>query len=111
MGRTLPNDFAVCQPDRAVTQSLYRTHVMANKQHCAPFLSNITHFSQAFSLKACITYREHFINNKDLWLKVCCNRKGKPQKHSTAVAFDRSVNKLINLSKGYDLVELALYLG
>src|SRR5262245_39171550 len=59
-------------------------------------------------LKLCIANGKHFVHDKDLRFQVRGDRKGEADVHSAAVPLHWSVEELLYVGEGDDLVELSL---
>ena len=80
---------------------------MAHEQHCAAGSRYVSHLIDATSLKFCVPHRKHFVNEQNILVEMRGNSECQSYVHSTRVMLHRSVNKLLDLGKADDLVELA----
>src|SRR5262245_42789711 len=80
---------------------------MRDKDNCAAKLTDILHFIEALPLKRRVPHCQNLINDQNLRLQVSSNRKSKAKIHPTGIMLDRCIEEPVNLSKSYDLVELA----
>src|SRR2546421_5694550 len=69
---------------------------------------DILHFLKRLFLETRVPHRKDFIDQKDLRFEVRCDREGQAHIHAAGIPFHRRIEELVNLSKGNDLVELAL---
>src|SRR5215203_4266489 len=83
---------------------------MADKNDSAALLGYVTHFSQALLLESCVSDGEYFINHQDFRLEMRCHRERQAQVHAARVPLDGSVDELLHLGKGDNLVELTFNL-
>src|SRR5258705_4989527 len=74
-------------------------------------LVDILHLVQAFALERHVPYRQNLVHDQNLGLEVSRYRERQADVHATRVVFDRSVDELLDLGEGDDLVQVALDLG
>ena len=63
------------------------------------------HLSKRLFLEFCVTHCQHLVDNQNLRVQVRRDRKGQPNVHAAAIAFDRRVEKLFYLREGHNLIE------
>src|SRR5436309_15455142 len=80
---------------------------MADEEHCPSLAGDTIHFSYAFILKRCVSYGQYLVDEQNFWLQVSSDGKGEPYKHSAAVAFYWGVEKLFDLGKIDNFIELS----
>ena len=60
---------SILQDYSVFTQTFYRRHIMAHKQHRPSFApTHILHLANSLLLEFSITDSKHLINHKDFWL-------------------------------------------
>jgi hypothetical protein len=79
---------------------------MAHKQDGTSLPRNVSHLSQAFSLKRGVADSKDFVHQQNFWLKMRCDGKGQANVHSAGIALDGRVQELVNLSERYYFIEL-----
>jgi hypothetical protein len=67
---------AIVEQDRFGAKSLNRRHIVANEQHRSTASCGFFHLAQTLLLKSRISYCQYFVDNKDLWIQMCCDCKG-----------------------------------
>src|SRR5439155_12468433 len=82
-------------------------HTMAYKQHRSTAACEMLHAIDTSALKRGISHRQYFINNQNLRLQMCRDGECQPHVHPAAVALDRRVEKVFDVSEGDNLIELA----
>src|SRR5205085_2953920 len=85
--------------------------IVADKDYGAPLIGDLGHFAEALLLKCRVAHGQHLVYQQNLWLKVRSYSKSQPYIHTAAVAFDRRVQKTLQLGKGNNLVKLAFDLA
>src|SRR6266511_2401519 len=98
----------VFQPDRAVAELVDRLHVVGDEQDGAPSSAEGLHATEATLLEFGVPDGEHLVDQHDLRLEVCCDRKCEPHSHPAGVALHRCVDELLDARELDDLVELLL---
>src|SRR5262249_9268319 len=71
----------------------------------------IVHLCEAFLLERGIPNRKDLIYHEDVGIQMSGNGKSQPHIHSTAITFNRRIEKFLHISKGSNLVEFASDLG
>src|SRR6266536_2882570 len=94
------NDDAGGEIDRARTEHLNGSHVMADKQHGPSCTGDFGHFAKAFFLKLGIPDRQDFVYDDNLRLEVRGYCKGEAHIHAARIAFDRRIEEPLDLSEG-----------
>src|SRR5437868_3279803 len=80
---------------------------MADEKHRAAVVPrDVFNFAQALLLELAVPDREHLVDNQNLRLEMGGHREGEPYIHPRGIAFDGRVEKLLDLGKSDDLVEL-----
>src|ERR1700723_822074 len=78
---------------------------MTYDQNCSSLLRHILHLPEAFFLKLRIPDRKHLIHDKDLRLEVGGHGESEANIHPRTVAFNRGIEKFLDLGEGYDFIE------
>src|SRR5579859_5634394 len=79
---------------------------MADEQHRPTFAAReLIHLAETFFLEFDVADGENLVDNQDFRFEVGCNGEGEAYIHARGIAFDRSVDELLNLGEGDDLVE------
>src|SRR5438132_297000 len=85
---------------------------MTDEDHSAAFIgSHAFHFRQTFFLKLRVANSQHFVDQQDFGIEVRSYSEGEADVHSTRITFHRSVQKLVDLGEGDDLIEFFSNLG
>src|SRR5262249_31668442 len=84
---------------------------MRDKQDSTAALTHLAHLAQAFLLEGHIADGQDFIDYKNFRIKVGGHSKGEPDIHAAGIAFHGSVEKLFDLRKRHNLLELGNDLG
>ena len=105
MRRAVLYNPALIQQNRSVTQTSDSRQVVRHEDHRTSLSPHILHFAQTLALETCIAHGQNFVRQQNLRLHVRSDRERQTHIHSAGVAFDRSVNKLLDLRKRHDLVE------
>src|SRR6516164_33143 len=84
---------------------------MAYQEHGSSCMGDVAHLAQAFLLKFGIADGEHLVNYQDLGFEMGGHRKSEAYIHARRIALDRSVEELLGLGEGDDLVEFSADLG
>ena len=83
-------------------------HVVGNEDYCTPlFRCHVLHLPKTFLLKLGVAYREHFVDEKNLWVEVSSNRESEPYIHASRIPLRRRVEELLYLGKGDDFIKLS----
>jgi hypothetical protein len=93
------------QEDGAGAEGSDRAEIVTDKKNGPATFGYVSDSAQAFFLKLSIPDGEDFIDYENLRFEVSSHGESEAHVHATAVAFDGSVQKLIDLSKSDDLVE------
>ena len=80
---------------------------MADEQYCTTSARYVFHLIDATSLKFGVPNRKYFVNKQNILVEVGGNSERQSDVHSTGVVLHRSVNKLLDLGKPDDFIELA----
>src|SRR6185503_18664966 len=99
-------ELSLFQPDRLLTQTPDRLHVVTDKKHGPAGMRKSIYLAKTLSLKRHVAYGKHFIDYQNLGLEVCCDSKSQPHVHTTRVTLDRRVQELFDFCKRHDLIEL-----
>src|SRR5882672_2803437 len=102
---------AVFQQHHALAQSCNRSHVMRHKKNRAALPAYVVHLVEALLLKGRVAYSQHFVHHQDLRLKMRGHGEGEANVHAGRIPLDRSLDELLQLGEGHDLVKLSLDLG
>src|SRR5882724_2484928 len=95
------------QPDCPAAQPLHRRHVMANKKYGTSRLGNSVDLAQAFFLEGCITDGEHFVDDQNFGLEMCCHSERQADIHSAGITFYGCIDEFLDFSEGDDLIKFA----
>src|SRR5581483_9672321 len=82
-----------------------RSHVMRDKKHCSPAFAQVLHEAKALLLKDCIANSQYFIDDQDVGIQMCSNRKPQSQAHSGGIALDGSIDEPFDTGKLDNLIE------
>ena len=96
------------QPDHFLAKPANLVELVADKDDGAAAAGDFTHLPQAFFLKYHISHSQNLINQQRLGLQVGGDGKCQARLHSAAVMFQRRIDKISDLGKGHDLIELAI---
>src|SRR2546423_15542904 len=89
-----------------------RIDVMANEHDGASlFRHHVVHFTETFFLKLDVADGQHFVDQENFRIEVGRDGKREPDIHAARIALDRCVEKLLDLGKSNDLVELLSNFG
>src|SRR5215469_4874042 len=80
---------------------------MTHENHGATFASDVTHFSEAFFLKANVTDGKNLVDQQNFGLEVRGNGECQADVHSAGIVLHRRVDELFQLCEGDDLVKLS----
>ena len=84
---------------------------MADEEHGAALLGDVSHLAEALPLEIGIADREDLVDEEDLRLEMRGDGERESEVHPARVALDRSIDELFDLRKGDDLVEFPADLG
>src|SRR5579871_2846733 len=103
------NDATLFQPHGTGAKGFDRFHLMAYDKDSAAKPSHVAHPVEAPSLERGVTYGKHFIDDKDVRLKMRGDRKCEPHPHPARVVLNRCVDELLNPRKSDDFIKLACH--
>ena len=111
-GVIVGKDVSVIEENHPAAKPLDVARVVADEQHGLTLpLDHVFHAIEALALECQIADRKHFVNNENIRIHARCDAETQPHRHSGAIPLDWSVDKLLELGKSDDLVELLLDLG
>src|SRR5262249_18524516 len=81
---------------------------VTDKQNRAPLCADFLHLLKTLLLKLRVADGQHFINQQHFGLEMRSHAERESHVHPARITFDRRIEKLLYLSEGNDLVELAI---
>src|SRR3954451_182497 len=93
------------QIDHPAAQGLDHGHVVTDEEDGPPLRSDLADLPEALPLERKVAHGEHLVDEQDLGLQMRGYRKCEPDRHTTRVALDRSVQERANLGERRDVVE------
>src|SRR5262245_31168777 len=99
------SDAPVVEPDHTLAETTNLPHLVADEDHRSPLAADFVHLAETAALELGITDGQDFVDQQNVWLKVCRDGKRQPHLHPARIVLHRSVNESIDLSEGHDLVE------
>jgi hypothetical protein len=92
--------------DKAIgAQALNGGHIVADKKNRSAAMRDLGKSPHTLLLKLGIPHRQNLVDNKYLRVEMSRHSEGQTNLHSTRVSFDWSVEELLDLGKGDNLVE------
>src|SRR3990172_3172966 len=88
-----------------VAQALDHGEVVADEDDRPAFTRGIFHLPETLPLKRDVADREDFVDQKDVGLQVCGDRKSQPDPHPGRVPLDRRIDELSSSCEVDDFLE------
>src|SRR5215472_6005002 len=108
---SVSNELSAVEEDTAAAVELDRLQIMGHKYHRAALAAVPRKDVEAFRLKACITYRQHFVHEQDGRLGLNGDRKGEPYLHAGGVVLQLLIREVFELCEREDGVHASLELS
>ena len=93
------------QQNHPVTVFGHASQIMAYEQDCLSLLFKFFKFVIAFCLKKDVSHGQRLIHDQDFRVNVNGNRKGKPDKHTAGIHFNRLMDIVTDVRKGKDIIQ------
>src|ERR1017187_1758575 len=97
--------FSLQEPDRLLAECANRSHVVTNEKDGAATSAYVFHLTETLLLELGVAHGENFVDQENFWIKVRGHSEGEAHIHAAGVAFHRSIQKSLDVSKGNNLVE------
>ena len=99
------------EPDSALAELLDLLDAVAHKKQRCTAGEHLLHPLMAFVLEHKVADRQNLITDKDVGLNLGRNGKAKARDHAAGIVFDRHIDKIPQLGKVDDAVEMLLHIG
>ena len=110
LGATFRKLFSFVEKNNPIAVFSDTAQVVAYEQNGLTHFLELLEFSVTFCLEKYITYGKRLINDQDLRIDIDGHRKSQTHEHTTGVCFYRLMDKLSNICKIQDRLQLGINL-